>query len=81
MLPVYITIRNLKATTQLSQKGLGKLLLGFIFIIYERLEDENNIDKYLKAKIYYMALKTRLYPNYPSPSFIDFMKKKTLIML
>ena len=67
--PVYITIRNLNAKTQQSQKRPGILLLGSISIIYKRLEDANNKNKNLKAKIYHMALKTmlqRTYFNLPS---------------
>lgn len=36
------------------------VFLGFIFVIYERLEDKNNKNKDLKAKIYYIVLKTML---------------------
>ena len=58
--PVYITIENLDAKTWQSQKRPKTLLLGSIFIIHEWLEDANNKNKNLKAKIYYMALKTIL---------------------
>ena len=52
---VYITIGNLNAKTQQSQKRPRNLFLSAISIVYERSEDANNKDKYLKAKIYYMA--------------------------
>lgn len=74
--PVYITIRNLDAKRQASQKRPGTLLLGSIPIIHEWLEDVNNKDKDLKAKIYYMALKTMLQRTYPSLSVDDFKEKK-----
>ena len=45
-----------------SQKQLNNLLLGFLLIVYERLEDSNNKNKDLKAKIYHLALK-KLYLN------------------
>ena len=35
-------------------------------IFHERSKDANNKNKDLKAKIYYMALKTMLYYTYPS---------------
>ena len=43
-----------------SQKQPGTLLLGFIPIIHEQLEDVKNKDKDLKTKIYYITLKTIL---------------------
>ena len=58
--PVYITIGNLDAIIQQSQKRIKTLLLSFISIIHERLEDANNKNKNLKTKIYYMTLKTIL---------------------
>ncbi len=67
--PVYITIGNLDAKTWRSQKWLGTLLFGSIFIIYERSKDANNKDKDLKAKIYHMALKTMLQHTYPGHLF------------
>ena len=51
-------------------------LLGSISIIHERLEDANNKDKDLKAKIYHMALKTMLQRTYPSFPFIDFKEMR-----
>ena len=74
--PVYITIENLDAKTRQSQKRLGTLLLGSIPIIHKRLEDANNKDKDLKAKIYHMALKTMLQRTYPSFPFIDFKEMR-----
>ena len=41
-------------------------LLGFIFIIYKYSEHTNNKNKDLKAKIYYIALKTILQLSYPN---------------
>ena len=70
--PVYITIENLNAEIWQSQKRLEMLFLGSILIVYERLEDANNKDKDLKAKIYYMALKTILQYTYPNIPFISF---------
>ena len=70
--PVYITIRNLDAKTRQSQKRPGTLFLGSTSIVYKWLEDANNNDKDLKAKIYHMTLKTKLqrtYPNIPSVGF------------
>ena len=58
--PVYNIIKNQDAKTRQSQKRLGTLLLGSIFIIHDLSEDTNNKDKDLKAKIYHMALKTML---------------------
>ena len=60
MWPVYITIKNLDTKTWQSQKWLRTLLLNFLPIIYKRSKDVNNKNKDLKAKIYYMALKTML---------------------
>ncbi len=57
---VYILIRNLDAKIRRSQKQLGMLLLDSIPIIHEWSEDAKNRDKDLKAKIYYMTLKTML---------------------
>ena len=68
---VFITIENLDAKTWHTQKWPGTLLLGFIPIIHERLENANNKDKDLKAKIYYMALKTMLQLTYSSFSSIE----------
>ena len=70
--PVYITIGNLDAKTQQSQKQPGTLLLGSISIVYERSKDANNKNKDLKAKIYYMTLKTMLQYTYPNISFVGF---------
>ena len=58
--PVYITIGNLDSKTWRSQNWSGTLLLGFISIVCEQLEDGDNKDKDLKAKIYYLALQTML---------------------
>lgn len=52
------------------------LLLSSISIIYKQLEDANNKKKDLKAKIYYIALKTMLQYIYSSFSSVDFKKKK-----
>ena len=46
--------------------GQESFLLSSIPIVYERSKDANNKDKDLKAKIYYMALKTILQRTYPS---------------
>ncbi len=64
--PVYIRIGNLDAKIRRSQKRSGTLLLDSIPIVHELSEDANNKDKNLKAKIYYMALKTMLQHTYPS---------------
>ena len=58
--PVYITMSNLDSKTRRSQTRLGTLLLGSIPIVYERLEDGNNKDQDLKAKINHLALTTML---------------------
>ena len=58
--PVYITIGNLDAKIQQSQKRPEMFFLGSIPIIHERSEATNNENKDLKSKIYYMALKTML---------------------
>ena len=58
--PVYITIGNLDSKTRRSQTRPGTLLLGSIPIVHERLEDGNNKDQDLKAKIYHLALTTML---------------------
>ena len=50
------------------------LLLSSIPIVHKGLEDANNKDKNLKAKIHHIALKTRLQRTYPSLSFDDFKK-------
>lgn len=52
------------------------LLLGFIPIVYEQLEDENNKNKNFKVKIYYIASKTMLQHIYFSFFSIDFKKKR-----
>ena len=69
---VYIIIENLDAKTWQSQKQLETLFLGFIPIIYERLEDANHKNKNIKAEIYHIVLKTILQHTYPSL----FSKKK-----
>ena len=58
--PVYITIGNLDSMTWRNQTRPGTLLLGSIPIVHKRLEDENNKDQDLKAKIYHLALTTML---------------------
>ena len=58
--PVYIIIRNLDTKTWQSQQWLEILFLGYIFIIYEQSKDINNENIYLKAKSYYMVLKSIL---------------------
>ena len=80
--PVYITIGNLDAKIWQFQKRPGTLLLGFIPITHKQSEDANNKNKYLKAKIYHMALKTILqytYSSLPSISWLE--KNETLIIL
>lgn len=64
--PVYIIIGNFDAKTRQCQNQSGTLLLGSIPIIHERLEDVNNKDKDLKAKIYYVVYVTTylFYPFY-----------------
>ena len=57
---VYITIGNLDSKTRRSQTCPGTLLLGSIPIVHKRLEDGNNKDQDLKAKIYHLALTTML---------------------
>lgn len=52
------------------------LFLDFISIVDKQLKDINNKNKDLKAKIYYMALKTMLQRIYPSLSFINFNQKR-----
>ena len=74
--PVYIIIKILDAKTWQSRKQLGTLLLGSIPIIHKQSEDANNKDKDLKAKIYYIALKTILHCTYPSFHFIDFKEMR-----
>ncbi len=64
--PVYITIGNLDTKTRRSQTRPGTLLLGSIPVVYERLEDGDNKNKDLKAKIYHLALKTMLQRKCPS---------------
>ena len=58
--PVYITIRNLNAKTRWSQNRPTILLLSSTPIVHEQAENSNNKNKDLKAKIYYLALKTML---------------------
>ena len=57
-----------------SQNRLDTLLLGSIPIVHERLEDSNNKDRDLKAKIYYLALKTILERKYPI-HFVQYREK------
>ena len=63
--PIYITIGNLDSKTRQCQTRPSILLLGSIPIIYKRLEDGNNKDQDLKAKIYYLALSTLLQRKCP----------------
>ena len=77
MWPVYITIGNLDAKTQQSQKRPGMLFLGSIPIVHKRSEDLNNKNKDLNAKIYHMALKTMLQRTYPSLPFVELNKRDT----
>ena len=58
--PIYIIIKNWDAKTRQSQKWPGTFFLSSIPIIHEQLEDANNKNKDLKAKIYYMTLKSIL---------------------
>ena len=55
---IYITIGNLDSKTRRSQIRPDILLLGSIPIVHECLEDGNNKDQDLKAKIYHLALTT-----------------------
>ena len=57
---VYITIGNMDFKTRQSQTRPSTLLLGSILIVHKRLEDKNNKNQYLKAKIYHLALTTML---------------------
>ena len=57
---VYITINNLDLKIWRSQTCPGTPFLGSILIVHERLEDGNNKDQDLKAKIYHLALSTML---------------------
>ena len=52
------------------------LFLSSILNVYERLEDANNKDINLKAKIYNKALKTMLQYTYPGLSFYELFKKR-----
>ena len=63
--PIYTTIGNLDSKTQQSQTCPYTLLLGSIPIIHERLEDGNNKNQDLKAKIYHLALITMLQRKCP----------------
>ena len=51
------------------------MFLGSIPIVHERSEDANNKNKDLKAKIYYMALKTILQRIYPSFPYVELRKR------
>ena len=51
--------------------------MGSILIVYGWLEDANNKNKDLKAKIYHMALKTMLQPTYLSLLSVKLRKKDT----
>ena len=57
--PVHITIGNIDAKIHQSQNRLGTLLLTFKPIVHRQSEDSKNQSRDLKAKIYYLALKTR----------------------
>ncbi len=57
---IYITIDNLDAKTCWRQNWPGISLLGSIPIVHKRVEDLNNKNRDLKAKIYHLALKTIL---------------------
>ena len=57
---VYIIVKNLNSKTWRSQNRSSTPLLGSIPIVYERLEEGDNKDKDLKAKIYHLVLKTML---------------------
>lgn len=74
--PIYITIKSLNAKILIPQKRPKKLLFGSIFIIHKQSEDANNKNKDLKAKIYYMTLKTILQRIYSSFSFINFKEMR-----
>ena len=63
--PVYITIGNLDLKTWRSQIRPSTPLLGSIPIVHECLEDGNNKDQDLKAKIYRLALTTMLQRKCP----------------
>ena len=56
--PLHVTIGNLDVKMYQSQNRPGIVLLSFIPIVHKRSKDTNNKDRDLKAKIYYLALKT-----------------------
>lgn len=58
--PVSIIIENLDTKIWESQKRPRTIFLGSIPIIHKGSENKNNKDRNLKAKIYYIALKTIL---------------------
>lgn len=62
--PVYISIGNLDSKTRRYQTRPSTLLLGSILIVHKWSKDGDNKDKDLKAKIYYLALKTMLQRKY-----------------
>ncbi len=57
---VYVSISNLDAKMWQSQNWPDILLLGSIPIVHKQVEDPNNKDRDLKAKIYLLALETML---------------------
>lgn len=57
---IYIIISNLNIKIWQIQTCLSNLLFDSILIIYKHAKDLKNKDKNLKAKIYYLALKTML---------------------
>lgn len=57
-------IRNFDWKTWHSRTWQNTLLLGFISVVYKRLEDGDNKNKDLKAKISHLTLKTMLQYNY-----------------
>ena len=58
--PIYVIIGNLDAKICQSRNRLEILFLDSIPIVYKRAEDSNIKNKDLKAKTYYLALKTML---------------------
>ena len=57
------------------------LSLNSICIVYKQLEDANNKDKNLKARIYHMVLKTMLKCISPSLPSVELRKKYTNVVL
>ena len=58
--PVYIIIDYLDAKTRQSQNWPKILFLSLILILHKRAKDSNNKNRDVKAKTYYLALKTML---------------------